>query len=129
MSGISIFTLLSLLNDLGLEVNLPKSRLLPSQSFPFLGAWVDLRHFVIRPSEERVLALGQCFHDLMKAPTLTVRMASQLIGIMDSLADLVPLGRWRVRVLHWFRALQWRPRLSYDDKLPPLPITDPDLQW
>ena len=121
--------LLSMLHDLGLEVNFPKSRLTPSQSFQFLGAWLDLRDFVIRPSEERVLALGLCFHNLMAAPTLTARMTSQLIGIMDSLADLVPMGRWRVRVLHWFRALQWRPRLSYDDVLPPLPITDPDLQW
>jgi len=118
-----------LLSSLGLGVNLPKSRLQPAQRFQFLGAWFDLGSFLIRPSEERVLSLGECFQELLLLPQLTVRHLARLIGIMDSMADLVPMGRWRVRLLHWFRAVHWPARISYEDVLPGLPMEDHHLQW
>ena len=120
---------MTLLHSLGLGTNLPKSRLAPSQQFQFLGAWFDLRRFLVTPSEDRVLALGQCFQDLLDLPLITVRHLARLIGMMDSMADLVPLRRWRVRLLHWFRAIHWACRGSYEDVVPPLPVWDQRLQW
>ena len=122
-------TVVALLRSLGLGINLPYSRLVPSQCFQFLGAFFGLRRFLVTPSEDRVLALGQCFRDFFDLPQVTMRRLGRLIGVMDSMADLVPLGRWRVRLLHWFRAVHWPRRVSYEDVVPPLPIWDRRLQW
>jgi len=119
---------MELLYNLGLGLNLPKSRLVPAQQFQFLGAWLNLRTFLVTPSEARILALGELFQELLILPNLTARHLARLIGMMDSLADLVPLGRWRVRLLHWFRTINWA-RESYEDVVPPLPFWDEGLQW
>jgi len=124
-------TVRSLLSTLGLGLNLPKSRLPPAQAFTFPGAEFNLRHFTIRPSEERILSLGRCFQDLVGLPHITAQQLARLIGLMDSVADLVPLGQWRVRVLHWFRSLRWTTRWSSQNKdvLPQLPLDDQRIRW
>ena len=62
---------------------------------------------------------------------VTARQLSSAVGLMDSVADLVQLGRWRVRPLHWARKVRWSQTTgSFDDLLPPLlPADCAQIQW
>jgi hypothetical protein len=61
----------------------------------------------------------------LSGPSFTVRELSRLTGLLDATASVVPFGQWRVRPLHWFRALHWDQssgnydiRLQFDRSFP-----------
>ena len=115
-------TVFRLLAQLGLEVNLPKSRIPPAQVFDFLGATFNTLSLTISPTVQRVSALTTTVTELYDSPSFTARVLSACIGKLDSVADLVPFGRWTVRPFHWTRIDHWSPVVnSYDD----LPSTIP----
>ena len=120
-----------LLFRLGLQVNVPKSRLVPSQVFEFLGALFDLRVPSVRPSDLRVRSVSSSVRSLASAALITARELARTIGLLDSVADLVPQGRWRVRPFHWFRQDVWSPATgSYEDVLPSVTLRScPWVVW
>jgi len=120
--------LIHLLTRLGLGVNPPKSRLLPAQQFDFLGASFDTVTMTITPTAQRTQALIAAVKDVYQAPSFTARNLAACIGKLDSVADLVPHGRWMVRPFHWARLDNWSPTLNtYEDVL--LPTILPDLSF
>ena len=78
---------------LGFLVNWAKSELVPTQRFVFLGEAYGLIAGLVRPSEEavaKVLAL-QTAHFLLR-----------LLGVLNSVADIIPYGRLHMRPLQLF---------------------------
>ena len=111
-------TVFQLLTRLGLGVNFPKSRLLPAQQFDFLGATFNTQTMMIAPTAQRILDLVAAVTNLYQVPHFTARTLAACIGKLDSVADLVPYGRWMVRPLHWARLDHWSPATcDYEDVL------------
>ena len=122
-------TTVRLLTRLGLGVNVPKSRLLPARLFDFLGATFDTESMTIRPTSQRVQATTAAVTTIFQSPTFTARELSTCIGMLDSVADLVPHGRWMVRPFHWARLEHWSPTAgSYEDTLSAAALPDRAFQ-
>ena len=78
---------------LGFTVNFLKSDLTPSQQFLYLGMQFDTVAYVVRPAPARVTKLLELLDRLLKRSFLTPRELAALLGSMESLATLIPLGR------------------------------------
>src|SRR5207253_6833498 len=98
---------LELVATLGWSVNVPKSRLVPSQVFTFFGTRFDLAAARVYPTVERQQAIGVQVREFLQRPTFTIRELSRIIGLLDATASVVRQGQWRVRPLHWFRKRRW----------------------
>ena len=104
--------------SLGFVLNLPKSDLRPSQSFEYLGMSIDTRTMLVRPGAKRLLHLADLLAQLRPLPSASARQLSSLLGLMESLATLVPLGRLHKRPLQRGFALRWSATLnSWDDQV------------
>lgn len=84
---------------LGFVLNIPKCDLVPSQRFLYLGIEFDTVAFVVRPSQERIQRLLGLLTSLRSSPSATARQLASLIGMMESLSSLIPLGRLMLRPL------------------------------
>ena len=131
---------LDLCLELGIVVNPSKSHLVPSQVVQYLGVVIDSRSFRASPSSERVAKLFSTADAFLSCAAPPASTWLRLLGILSSLAHLVPGGRLRLRslqlwdredmsaLLPWFpdccRDLQWwldLPRLSLGVSRPGLP--------
>ena len=88
-------------SSLGFRVNLPKSDLEPSQVFKFLGTVMDSINMTICPSPERIDRLVSTLLGFKHRRRLKVRQFLSLLGSMESLASIVPLGRVHKRPLQF----------------------------
>ena len=119
---------LNLCRELGIVVNPSKSHLVPSQVVQYLGVVIDSRSFRASPSSERVSKLfstADAFLSCAAPPTSTWL---RLLGILSSLAHLVPGGRLRVRSLQLCLHQQWD-REDFSALIPWSPLCRRDLQW
>ena len=90
---------LDLCRELGIVVNPSKSHLVPSQVVQYLGVVIDSRSFRASPSSERVAKLFSTADAFLSCAAPPASTWLRLLGILSSLAHLVPGGRLRVRSL------------------------------
>ncbi|KAL8609039.1 hypothetical protein ACOMHN_065265 [Nucella lapillus] len=91
---------------LGFLLNEEKCDLTPSQTFNFLGMKFNTTTMLVSPAPKRVLRLHKLLSGLYRQNSTPVRSLYSLLGIMESLSNLVPLGRSRKRPFQ--RALRSR---------------------
>ena len=91
--------LLGLLPFLGLQVNLEKSELVPTQSFTFIGVSYDLRRGLVFPPHARWLKVCRLVDEVLLSEHVSLRTWLSLLGLLGSAQVLVPQGRLRLRPL------------------------------
>jgi hypothetical protein len=99
--------ILLFVRSLGFLVNEKKSRLYPSQRFEHLGLLFDTSAQMIRPADhlvEKAILAGSATDLLVN---LTPRRLMQVIGLLNALADFVPLGRLRLRPIQFWLRNRW----------------------
>ena len=119
---------LNLCRELGIVVNPSKSHLVPSQVVQYLGVVIDSRSFRASPSSERVSKLFSTADAFLSCAAPPASTWLRLLGILSSLAHLVPGGRLRVRSLQLCLHRQW----DRGDLSALIPWSQPcrrDLQW
>jgi hypothetical protein len=85
--------------ELGFLISWKKSEIIPSQDFVFLGEHFRTDLGLVFPPEENFLALRQFILTFLAKTSVTARQFSQLLGLLNSLADVVQLGRLYSSVL------------------------------
>jgi hypothetical protein len=85
---------------------------------------------LIFPPEEKFQSLCQKILIFSNSPSVTARQFSQLLGFLNSLADVVPLGRLHIRPLQFFLQEHWDSASQVWEALVPiLPVVLPHLDW
>ena len=104
--------------ELGFIINLEKSELVPAQSFVYLGMLIDTRSMSVRPGDKRLRHLLHLLTQLRSQSWASARQLAALLGSMESLASLVPLGRLYKRPLQRGLALRWsQTRGDWDEQI------------
>ncbi|XP_070173455.1 uncharacterized protein [Littorina saxatilis] len=98
---------LSLAVQLGFTANLVKSELVPSQQFTYLGMEFDTLNWSVRPARKRVDKLQEAIRGLYGKNLSTARELTSLLGQMESMATVVPLGRVHKRPFQAALQAQW----------------------
>ncbi|VDI11365.1 Hypothetical predicted protein [Mytilus galloprovincialis] len=115
-----------LLLSLGFLISWKKSDLIPSQDFIFLGEHYLTRQCIVRPPQEKFQNLCSKNSSVsISKKTVTARQFSQLLGLLNSLADVVPLGRLHIRPLQFYLHQHWLP--ATQDWEFPVPIIHQEL--
>ena len=110
--------LLRIVLNLGFIPNWEKSELVPVQKFGFLGARFHLESAQIGPSLDRILSFRNALTKLLGAKHATARQLHSILGQMESMANILPLGRAFKRPLQWELKERWSQRLAlWDDKI------------
>ena len=112
--------LLDVSDRLGFLINRRKSDLCPAQSFTYLGMVFDTVSFTVRPSLPRVLKLQSLLSSLLKKEFASARTLTSLLGMMESLSGLLPLGRLHKREFQRQLLLRWSQSSQGWDVLIPL---------
>ena len=115
---------------LGLNVNLAKSDLTPSQQFSFLGNRFDLQKAWVWPGDHKVQALQVAVQVLLDTPVPHARLFLKALGHMVSVMDLVLWGRIHLRAIQWCLANQWH--MGMDGLTAPVAVdrhSRADLRW
>ncbi len=89
--------LLEHIQKLGLELNIEKSVLIPTQSITYLGLSLNSVMFRARLSEDRVRKFTRCMTDFQRGNSVSFRTCLRLLGLMASALIVVPLGRLFMR--------------------------------
>ena len=121
-------TVLSLCHELGIVINPLKSNLVPSQVVQYLGVVIDSTSFRASPSVERVTRLQSTAVAFQSCASPTASLWLSLLGVLSSLAHLVPGGRLRMRSLQLCLHRSWN-RQDMDAPLLPSMECLRDLQW
>ena len=88
-----------LFKNLGLSVNLKKSRLSPSQSVEYLGVVLHLDSLTLSLPESKILHIRNlCLHAL-QLHLSSRRFLESLVGVLNWAAYFIPLGRLHLRPL------------------------------
>jgi hypothetical protein len=113
--------LLLLTERLGWIVNREKSDLEPSQVFEFLAYRFDLAQGKVFPTEKRFQDIFLDVNSVLQNPQTTPRGVMRILGLMESAARLIPLGRLHMRPLQQALALLWDRKSPLDSPivLPP----------
>ena len=110
--------LLSTVLDLGFLPNWDKSELIPVQDFNFLGAQFNLGLALVSPSADRVASFQQAMTKLLGAKEASARQLHSLLGQMESMANLLTLGRAFKRCLQWELKERWsQSSAQWDSKI------------
>ncbi|CAG2190290.1 unnamed protein product [Mytilus edulis] len=88
--------------SLGFLISWKKSDLIPSQDFIFLGEHYLTRQCIVSESLFKNSSVSI-------SKIVTARQFSQLLGLLNSLADVVPLGRLHIRPLQFYLHQHWLP--------------------
>jgi hypothetical protein len=82
------------------------------------------------PPEEKYLALRQFILTFLAKTSVTARQFSQLLGLLNSLADVVQLGRLHIRPLQFYLLEHWTPFSQDWAAFIPIPeVLSPHLSW
>ena len=97
--------------------------------FLFLGEYYRTDLGLIFPPEEKFVSLCQRILLFQHSQFVTARQFSQLLGFLNSLAEVIPRGRLHIRPLqfylqHWLPASQ-----DWEANIPLLLSLLPHLQW
>ena len=107
--------LLKIILDLGFIPNWEKSELVPVQDFCFLGARFKLAQALISPSQDNIASILQALAKLVGTRQASARQLYSILGQMESMASLLPLGRAFKRSLKWELKERWCQRLALWD--------------
>ena len=100
-------TVLGLCHELGIVINPLKSNLVPSQVVQYLGVVIDSTSFRASPSVERVTRLQSPAVAFQSCASPPASLWLSLLGVLSSLAHLVPGGRLRMRSLQLCLHRSW----------------------
>jgi hypothetical protein len=115
--------------NLGFLISWKKSELTPSQNFLFLGEHYRTNLGLIFPPEEKFVSLCQRILLFQHSQLVTAGQFSQLLGFLNSLAEVVPLGRLHIRPLQFYLLQHWLPASQdWEAKIPLHPSLLPHLQ-
>ena len=89
-------TVLQLCHGLGIVVYPQQSNLVPSQVVQYLGVVIASTSFRASPSVERISRLLSTAAEFQSCASPTTSLWLSLLGVLSSLAHLVPGGRLRV---------------------------------
>ena len=110
-----------LLEDLSLSLGFifhpEKCSLTPSQQFSFLGMSFDSVKWIVSPSPERIERFIELRDTLMSQESASARSLAALLGQMESLSPLLPLGRLHKRPLQRQLKLRWNQTTDSWDEL------------
>ena len=98
---------LQLCHELGVVVNPQQSNLVPSQVVLYLGVVIDSASFRASPSAERISRLQSTAAEFQSCASPTAGLWLSLLGVLSSLAHLVPGGRLRMRSLQLCLHRSW----------------------
>ena len=96
--------LLRLLSYLGFMVSTEKSDLQPKQRFEHLGMRFDTVEYTVGLSEKRIVKIKEAITKISTKRLLSRREVTQILGLCQAAADLLPLGWMRLRPLQWATA-------------------------
>ena len=99
--------LLSICTELGIQVNLTKSSLVPTQSLVYLGMEIRSLPFIARPTPARVNNLIRLIEEFLSTPSPPALLWRRLLGHLSSLTLLVSGGMLRMRLLQLCLKDQW----------------------
>ena len=99
--------LLTVCTELGIQVNLTKSSLVPTQSLVYLCMEIRSLPFIARPTPARVSNLLRLIEEFLSTPSPPVYLWRRLLGHLSSLTLLVPGGMLRMRLLQLCLKDQW----------------------
>ena len=99
--------LLSICTELGIQVNLTKSSLVPTQSLVYLGMEIRSLPFIARPTPVRVNNLLRLIEEFLSTPSPPALLWRRLLGHLSSLTLLVSGGMLRMRLLQLCLKNQW----------------------
>ena len=99
--------LLSVCTELGIQVNLTKSSLVPSQSLVYLGMEIHSLPFIARPTPARANNLVRLIEEFLSTPSPPASLWRRLLGHLSSLILLVSGGMIRMRLLQLCLKDQW----------------------
>ena len=88
--------LLWLCRELCVQVNLEKSSLTPTQTLDYLGMRLQTLRLRVFPTPKRVLKLASLLSDFTSCHLQPLALWRQLLGVMSSLASIVPGSRLRM---------------------------------
>ena len=100
-------TVLHLCHELGIVVNPQKSNLIPSQVVQYLGVVINTTSFRASPSPERISRLLSTAGEFQSSASPPASLWLSLLGVLSSLAHLVPGGRLRMRSLQLCLHRSW----------------------
>ena len=120
--------LLSICNELGIQINLTKSSLVPTQSLVYLGMEIQSLPFIARPTPVRVNNLIRLIEEFLSTPSPPALLWRRLLGHLSSLMLLVSGGMLRMRLLQLCLKDQWD---FLDDQFQVSwsPLCQEDLLW
>ena len=99
--------LLTICTELGIQVNLTKSSLVPTQSLVYLGMEIRSLPFIARPTPVRVSNLLRLIEEFLSTPSPPASFWRRLLGHLSSLTLLVSGGMLRMRLLQLCLKDQW----------------------
>ena len=99
--------LLSVCTELGIQVNLTKSSLVPSQSIVYLGMEIHSLPFIACPTPARANNLIRLIEEFLSTPSPPACLWRRLLGHLSSLILLVSGGMIRMRLLQLCLKGQW----------------------
>jgi hypothetical protein len=121
---------IDLLLELCFLISWKKSKVIPSQDFVFLGEHFRTDLGLVFPPEEKFWALRQFILTFLAKTSVTARHFSQLLGLLNSLADVVQLGRLHIRPLQFYLLEHWTPFSQDWAAFIPIPeVLSPHLSW
>ena len=94
-------------NSLGFIINEEKSELVPTQQFSFLGEDYDLALGLVCPTLRKYHQIGILCGLLKKHPLQEALFLLKVLGVMNTMADVIPLGRLHMRPLQLYLLSQW----------------------
>ena len=92
---------------LGFVLNEEKTDLVPAQQFVYLGMSFDTVSWLVAPSPQRLLRLQNTLSYVRSAGSVTARCLASLLGSMESMSLLLPLGRLHKRSVQRFFMREW----------------------
>ena len=113
-------TVLQLCHELEIVVNPQKSNLVPSQVVQYLVVIIDTTAFRASPSQERISKLQSTAEEFRSSASPPASLWLSLLGVLSSLAHLVPGGRLRMRSLQLCLHRSWD-RLDLEAPVSPRP--------
>ena len=123
-------TVIDLLLELGFLISWKKSEIIPSQDFVFLGEHFRTDLGLVFPPEEKFLALRWFILTFLAKTSVTARQFSQLLGLLNSLTDVVQLGRLHIRPLQFYLLEHWIPSSQdWEASIPILEVLSTHLSW
>ena len=92
-------SLIKLAQELGFNIKPEKSDFVPSTQFKYLGVTFDTVKFTAQPNPDRINNLTTLLTRLRTSQSTTYRILSSLLGMMESMSDLLPIARVHKRPL------------------------------